>query len=73
MKVGTVKAIFQPVVITLETQEEVDQMFQLARLNEFRGVDSEITEKLYDALGEFVSCQQYETESDYAYHNKVMN
>lgn len=45
MKIETKKQEFQPVVITLETQEEVDQMFSLANFNEFDEVN-DITQKL---------------------------
>lgn len=45
MKIETKKQEFQPVVITLETQDEVDQMFALANFNKFNSL-ADITSKL---------------------------
>lgn len=71
MKVSTVKPEFQPVVVTLETQEEVDQMFQLANFNTFKG-EFDITRSLYDSLENLVSYYQYLQSDDYSYLYKVV-
>lgn len=70
MKVSTVKPEFQPVVITLETQEEVDQMFQLANFNSFKG-DSDITCGIFDGLENLVSDDEYSQSDDGIHLYKV--
>lgn len=49
MKVEKAETKFTPVVITLESQEEVDQMFTLANYNRFKG-GVDITDKLFNFL-----------------------
>lgn len=50
MKIETKKQEFQPVVITLVSQEEVDQLFALAGHFGFGQVDYDITVDLHTGL-----------------------
>lgn len=63
MKVEKAEAKFTPVVITLESQEEVDQMFALANYNLFKG-DLDITEKLFEFLEDKIETQIMPTGRD---------
>lgn len=70
MKVSTVKQEFQPVVITLETQKEVDQMFQIVKFNDFPEED-DITLGIYNLLADLVSDSVYKVvEETYLNHVK---
>ena len=51
MKITREETKFQPITITLESQEEVDQMFALANHMCFQD-RPDITEKLYNELEE---------------------
>ena len=63
MKVEKAEAKFTPVVITLESQEEVDQMFTLANYNRFKG-DLDITEKLFEFLEDKIETEIMPTGRD---------
>lgn len=70
MKVSTVEPEFQLVVITLETQQEVDQMFQIVKFNDFPEED-DITLGIYNVLAELVSDSVYNVaEETYLNHTK---
>lgn len=63
MKVEKAETKFTPVVITLESQEEVDQMFTLANYNYFKG-DLDITEKLFEFLEDKIETEIMPTGRD---------
>ena len=63
MKVEKAETKFTPVVITLENQEEVDQMFTLANYNSFKG-SVDITEKLFEFLEDKIETEIMPTGRD---------
>lgn len=58
MKVEKSAPKFEPIIITLETQEEVDQMFALANFMSFEGCDN-ITFQLFEELEGYANLDKY--------------
>lgn len=54
MKIEQKEAVFSPVVITLETQEEVDQMYSLVYWNTIENEDQSIDFEIEKHLSEKV-------------------
>ena len=68
MKVETKKAEFTPVVITLESQEEVNQMFSVLRRVEFDGTEmnnwDNILHSALEPLTTIIYSHYYDEEDD---------
>ncbi len=65
MKIEQKQAEFQPVTITLETQEELDQLFAMAKYCTFsnlEGRDGDISYELFNELADKV-VEVYSSES----------
>lgn len=58
MKVERKQSKFEPVVITLESQKEVDQMFAMVATFEFDDEDVDITQLIFDALNNTVDIRE---------------
>lgn len=59
MKITRKESEFQPVVITLETQDEVDQMYAVMRYVDFKNKQDDITNKLFSELYAFQLGDKY--------------
>ena len=62
MKIQRKESEFQPVVITLETQDEVDQMYAVMRFVDFRNKPNDITNELFSLLEEYQDGYKYNVE-----------
>lgn len=72
MKVERKEAKFEPVVITLESQEEVDQMYYILRYVEVENTPMDSMDcKLYEFLEELV-VGEYRSEYDEEDHNIIL-
>lgn len=60
MKVEQQEAEFKPVVITLETQEEVDQLYAVMRFVDFEIKHPNITNELFRLLEDIQVGDKYE-------------
>ena len=58
MKVERKQSKFEPVVITLESQKEVDQMFAMVSTFDFDGDDMDITQLIFDGLADTVDTRE---------------
>jgi hypothetical protein len=64
MKIERAGTQFQPVVITLETQEEVDQMYHILQHTEIEGTDTMSMDcRIFNFLEDFV-ISEYSAEYD---------
>lgn len=50
MKIEQKQPNFQPVTITLETQEELDQLFAMVKHCDFNSLGTDISFEIYDKL-----------------------
>ena len=57
MKVERKQSKFEPIVITLESQKEVDQMFAMVSTFDFDG-DVDITQLIFDGLADTVDTRE---------------
>lgn len=58
MKVERKPSKFEPVVITLESQKEVDQMFAIVSTFDFDDEDMDITQLIFDELDNTVDIRE---------------
>ena len=58
MKVERKQSKFEPVVITLESQKEVDQMYAMVSRLDFDDEDVDITQLIFDALNNTVDIHE---------------
>ena len=61
MKIERKQSKFEPVVITLESQKEVDQMHAMVSTFDFDDEDMDITQLIFDGLADAVDTR----ETDY--------
>lgn len=59
MKITRKESEFQPVVIALETQDEVDQLYAVMRYIVFKNKEDDISEKLFTELEAFQLGDKY--------------
>ena len=60
MKVERKQSKFEPIVITLESQKEVDQMYAMVSRFDFDDEDVDITQLIFDGLNNTVdTCETY--------------
>ena len=60
MKIERKQSKFEPVVITLESQKEVDQMYAMVSRFDFDDEDVDITQLIFDGLNNTVDiCETY--------------
>ena len=50
MKIERKQSKFEPIVITLESQKEVDQMYAMVHILDFDDEDVDITQLIFDVL-----------------------
>lgn len=66
MKIERKEPEFQPITITIETQDELDQMFAMAEYCSFSNSEGgDITSLLFDGLWDKV-VKTYESESEFS-------
>ena len=58
MKIERKQSKFEPVVITLESQKEVDQMFAMVSTFDFDDEDMDITQLIFDELDNTVDIRE---------------
>ena len=58
MKVERKQSKFEPIVITLESQKEVDQMFAMVSTLDFDDEDVDITQLIFDELDNTVGIRE---------------
>ena len=58
MKVERKPSKFEPIVITLESQKEVDQMYAMVSTFDFDDEDVDITQLIFDELGNTVDIRE---------------
>ena len=58
MKIERKQSKFEPIVITLESQKEVDQMFAMVSTLDFDDEDVDITQLIFDELDNTVGIRE---------------